>query len=172
MKTLKGFHSRPTTDFAKEGLFNILEHGMELNGIRVLDVFAGTGSMSFEFLSRGAEPVFSVELNQKAAKFIRDTSTELKIPKETHTIVKMDALKFMNRTEEQFDLVFADPPFDYDNYSELIEICKKRRLLVKDGIFILEHHTKSEMKNYPGFQKSKTFGNVCFTFFNFDTYEE
>ena len=92
---MKGFHSRPTTDFGKEGLFNILEHSIELNDIKVLDLFAGTGNISFEFISRGAFQVHSVDSNFKAFRFIKNTSSALGIEKQCHNITKSEAQKIL-----------------------------------------------------------------------------
>jgi len=172
IKNLKGFHSRPTTDFAKEGLFNVLEHGYELENIKVLDAFAGTGNMSFEFISRGASIVYSVELNHKAYRFIKETSKELNIPGHKHQIIKADVQKFLLKTEDTFDIIFADPPFDYKDYSSITSVSKQRKLVNKNGILIIEHYKKIDLGHLEGFQKSQTFGNVCFSFFNFEEHEK
>ena len=172
IKNLKGFHSRPTTDFAKEGLFNVLEHGYELENIKVLDAFAGTGNISYEFISRGSSSVYSVESHHKAIKFIKETSKELNISAEQHQIIKADVHKFLLKTEATFDIIFADPPFDYSDYSMITSVSKSRKLLNLSGILIIEHYKKIDLSHLEGFQKSQAFGNVYFSFFNFEVDEK
>lgn len=172
IKNLKGFHSRPTTDFAKEGLFNVLEHGFELENIKVLDAFAGTGNISYEFISRGSSCVYSVELNHKAFRFIKETSKELNISAVKHQIFKADVHKFLLKTEATFDVIFADPPFDYTDYSVITSVAKSRNLLNQSGVLIIEHYKKIDLSDLEGFQKSQAFGNVYFSFFNFEVDEK
>ena len=168
---MRGFHSRPTTDFGKEGLFNVLEHSIDLNDIKVLDLFAGTGNVSFEFISRGALLIHSVDSNFKAIRFIKDTSSSLGIKNQYHKITKSEAQKFLEKTEEQYDVIFADPPFDYEDYETIILSIKQHNRLKSNGIIIIEHAKSIDIDYIHGYQKSHTFGHVCFSFFNFDYHE-
>jgi 16S rRNA (guanine(966)-N(2))-methyltransferase RsmD len=168
---MKGFHSRPTTDFGKEGLFNILEHSIELNDIKVLDLFAGTGNISFEFISRGAFQVHSVDSNFKAFRFIKNTSSALRIEKQCHIITKSEAQKFLEKTKDQYDVIFADPPFDYEDYKTIIPSIKKHDLLKVNTLIIVEHSKNINISHIEGYQKTHTFGHVCFSFFNFENHE-
>jgi 16S rRNA (guanine(966)-N(2))-methyltransferase RsmD len=165
---MKGFHSRPTTDFGKEGLFNILEHSIELNQINVLDLFAGTGNVSFEFISRGALLVHSVDSNFKAFRFIKNTSSSLGIEKQCHYITKSDSKKFLEKIEGQYDIIFADPPFDYEDYKTIILSIKEHQRLKSNGLIIIEHAKNVNISHIDGYQKTHTFGHVRFSFFNFE----
>ena len=171
IKELKGFHSRPTTDFAKEGLFNILEHSIDIEGLDVLDLFTGTGNISFEFISRGAHSVLSIDSNFASIKFIKTTCNLLNPPENNHQVLKYDAIKYLNKTKEKFNLIFADPPFDYKEYQKLLQVIIESQSLKKNGILIIEHFKKVDLSDFSGYQKSHLFGNVCFSFFNFDKHE-
>jgi len=168
IKELKGFHSRPTTDFAKEGLFNVLEHSINIEDLNVLDLFTGTGNISFEFISRGAQSVFSIDSNFSSVQFVKKTSKLLNVPENKHHIAKLDALKYIYKTEDKFNLIFADPPFDYSEYEKLTLAINELNILKNDGLLIIEHFKKVDLSDYSGYQKSHLFGNVCFSFFNFD----
>ena len=168
IKQLKGFHSRPTTDFAKEGLFNVLEHSTEIDGALILDLFAGTGNISYEFISRGAKTVFSVDSNYASVQFVKKTSKFLNIPNTCHQIVKSDGIKYLNNCELDFNIIFADPPFDYTNYEGLIDSVNAHSKLKSNGVLIVEHFKKVDLSALNGYQKSHMFGNVCFSFFNFE----
>ncbi|MDG2153531.1 MAG: 16S rRNA (guanine(966)-N(2))-methyltransferase RsmD [Crocinitomicaceae bacterium] len=168
IKELKGFHSRPTTDFAKEGLFNVLEHSINIQELKVLDLFTGTGNISFEFISRGAQSVFSIDSNFSSIQFVKKTSKLLNAPENKHHILKLDALKYLNKTEDKFNLIFADPPFEYNEYEKLIHVIKELKILKDEGTLIIEHFKKVDLSDFSGYQKSHLFGNVCFSFFNFE----
>ena len=168
---MRGFQSRPTTDFGKEGLFNILEHSIELNHIKVLDLFAGTGNVSFEFISRGARLMHSVDSNFKAIRFIKNTSSSLGIEAKCHQITKSEAKKFLEKTNDQYDIIFADPPFDYKDYETIILSIREHNRLVSNGLIIIEHAKTVNIDYIQGYQKSHTFGHVCFSFFNFEHHE-
>ncbi len=165
---MKRFHSRPTTDFAKEGLFNILDHSILLKNSSVLDLFSGTGNISYEFISRGSLFVHSVDLNFKSVQFIKKTSHELGIEKHSHRVTKSEAHKFIENTEGRYDIIFADPPFDFQKYEELIVSINDYNRLQSNGLLVVEHAKKVNISAVYGYQKSHTFGHVCFSFFNFD----
>ncbi len=160
----KGFPSRPTTDFAKEGLFNILDNEITMADLKILDLFAGTGNISFEFASREAGQITSVDINFRCTKFIKDFSKEHGIA-DTMNIVKADALKFVANSHQYYDLIFADPPFEEKLHLELIKAVMEGAILAEDGLFILEHGKHDKFEDQKGFQHSRRYGHVVFSFF-------
>ena len=166
-KKMKGFSSRPTTDFAKEGLFNMLENTIDFDELKVLDLFAGLGSISFEFISRGAVSLISVDKDHLACKYIRTAGKPYKLDG-THIVVQMDALSFLNKDIGTFDFIFADPPYNFEKYDELIVLVEKKNVLNPNGKLIVEHGKKTDLSTLPGFHKVKAFGHVYFSFFTFD----
>ncbi len=155
--------ARPTTDFAKEGLFNTLSNMVDFEDICVLDLFAGTGSISIEFLSRGSQEVTAIELNDRQLAFIRKTCNDLKI--DNLNLIKGDVFKYLSRAGLKYDLIFADPPYDLSNLQDLPDLIFKYDLLDKDGLFILEHSAKNSFENHPNFSEHRKYGNVNFSFF-------
>ena len=170
-KKMKTFTSRPTTDFAKEGLFNVLENTTNIEKLHVLDLFAGLGSISFEFISRGVKKLTSVDLSHQSCKYIRTNSKAYKL-EGIHKIIQIDALKFLQKDIGRFDCIFADPPYDFQYYTELIQLVEGKHLLNNGGSLIVEHGKQTSFKGTKGFQKVKTFGHVYFSFFNFDLDED
>lgn len=155
--------ARPTTDFAKEGLFNVLQHSMALEGIRVLDLFAGTGNISLEFLSRGAMEVISVEQDRTLFAFMQRTSRELN---ETGwRMVKGDVFSFLAGHRGVYDVVFADPPFHMDGIERIPALVRSAGLLGHDGILVVEHHEKTDLAALPGHQRTRKYGTIHFSFF-------
>ncbi len=159
----KGFTSRPTTDFAKEGLFNVLSHRSNLEDIEVADLFCGTGNITFEFLSRGSK-VVSVDSNFKCIGYIKDTAKKLGVGEKSHP-VKMDVNRFIEDTVFQFDIVFIDPPFDNDKYVEIIDKLFENNIVKENGLLVVEHHKKKDFSNHPRFSFIKKYGNITFSFF-------
>lgn len=155
--------ARPTTDFAKEGLFNLLNNRIDFEGIDVLDLFAGTGSISIEFVSRDCNNVISIEQNERHCNFIRKVCNELKIS--NLSLMKMDAFKFISSCHTQFDMIFADPPYELENFVEIPDLIFKHNLLKADGLFVLEHSEKNSFVNHPNFVDHRNYGNVNFSFF-------
>ena len=170
-KKMKTFSSRPTTDFAKEGLFNILENTTSIDKLDVLDLFAGLGSISFEFISRGVQKLISVDSSHQSCKYIKTNSKAYNLEK-IHRVLQIDALKFLQKDIGTFDCIFADPPYDFQKYNELIELIESKNLLNNGGILIVEHGKHTSFEQTKGFQKVKTFGHVYFSFFNFDIDED
>jgi len=160
----KNFPSRPTTDFAKEGLFNILEHQMALYDLEILDLCAGTGNISFEFLSREAGEVTAVDMNSNCLRFIQKNAIDFGI-KENLDIIKSDILLYLGRSERKFDLIFADPPYDYKHHAEIAQLVFERDLLKEDGLVIIEHGKFTNLENITHFEFSRIYGNVHFSFF-------
>ncbi len=155
--------ARPTTDFAKEGLFNLLNNRIDLEGIDVLDLFAGTGSISIEFVSRDCKSIISIEQNDRHCNFIRKICTELKIT--NLSLLKTDVFKFIASCHTQFDMIFADPPYELDKIAEIPDLIFNQKLLKADGVFVLEHSAKTDFANHPNFVDHRNYGNVNFSFF-------
>lgn len=155
--------ARPTTDFAKEGLFNLLNNRIDFDDIQVLDLFAGTGSISFEFASRNCSNVISVEQNEKHCAFIRKITSELKI--DNMTLLKTDVFRFIDTCHMQFDMIFADPPYELARLAELPDLIFSKKLLKSDGLFVLEHSSKNDFRNHPNFADHRNYGNVNLSFF-------
>ncbi len=160
----KNFPSRPTTDFAKEGLFNMLAHQMSLYDLEILDLCSGTGNISFEFLSREAGNVTAVDSNDRCVAFIRKTAAEFGISKNLQTI-RADIQQFVGRTERHYDLIFADPPYKYEGYITLVQKIIDRELLNENGTLIVEHGKETNLSALGGYQFTRNYGNVHFSFF-------
>lgn len=157
------FKARPTTDFAKESLFNILIHQYDMEDLDILDLFAGTGSISYEFASRGARSVLSVEMEPRHYKFIQDTCRDLQM--DQVSVIRADAFKYLKRPVQSFDIIFADPPFDHPGLAELPELIFSSDILNKEGLFILEHPGNYSFTAHPHFFQHRKYGGVNFTFF-------
>lgn len=155
---------RPTTDFAKEALFNILNNHYHFSGLQVLDLFSGTGNIAYEFGSRGAVAITSVDAHYECVKFINKTSEELGLPIAT---VKSDVLKYLSATSSTFDIIFADPPYDFgvDVLQKMVDITFEKNLLKEDGVLIIEHSKKIDLSHLNLFTDSRKYGNSVFSFF-------
>lgn len=160
----RNLQARPTTDIAKESLFNILQNRLDFEGISALDLFSGTGSISFELLSRGAEHVVSVEMGRVQQQFIQKVATELKIGRE-HQLVRGDVFRYLKSATQQFDLVFADPPYALAELPTLPDLVFDSNLLKPEGIFILEHGKENDFSAHPRFVELRKYGAVHFSFF-------
>jgi 16S rRNA (guanine966-N2)-methyltransferase len=155
--------ARPTTDFAKEGLFNLLNNRIDFEGIDVLDLFAGTGSISIEFVSRDCKSVISIEQNERHSAFIRKVCNELKIT--NLSLIKTDVFKFIDTCHAQFDMIFADPPYELVQLAQIPDLIFAKKLLKEDGLFVLEHSSKNNFDQHPHFVDHRNYGNVNFSFF-------
>ena len=155
--------ARPTTDFAKEGLFNLLNNRIDFEGIDVLDLFAGTGGIGVEFVSRDCNSVISIEQNERHCAFIRKVCAELKI--DNLSLMKTDVFKFINSCHTQFDMIFADPPYDLDKLADIPNLIFAQNMLKPDGLFVLEHSSKNSFELHPNFSDHRSYGSVNFTFF-------
>lgn len=155
---------RPTTDMAKEALFNILENHYSFSEISVFDLFSGTGNIAYEFISRGAQQVTVVDANFHCIRFISKT---LKEWEENSDIVKSDVFKFLGKTQKTADIIFADPPYDLpiSDFEKIINMVFEKNLLNADGILILEHSAKTTFSNLFGFMEKRKYGNSTFSFF-------
>jgi 16S rRNA (guanine966-N2)-methyltransferase len=155
---------RPTTDFAKTGLFNMLENRFDITDFSCLDLFAGTGSISFELASRGCRQVTSVDKEAACIYFIKDSAKKLGI--ENISTYKMDALLFLKKTTGNYDLIFADPPFSIPVRDELHEIIFNTNVLNTNGVFIMEHSSRESFEQLAHFRFNRKYGNVAFSFFS------
>jgi 16S rRNA (guanine966-N2)-methyltransferase len=155
--------TRPTTDIAKEGLFNILQHNIDFENIKTLDLFGGTGSISYELASRGAGDLTVVEKDSTMAEFIKKTADGLHIPH--FLVVKTDVFKFIQQCSEAFDFIFAGPPYALTNIDELPVLVEKKNLLRKNGWFVLEHTPRNDYTGYPLFETQRNYGTTIFSIF-------
>jgi len=175
MRVVSGFHKgrhihapaslpvRPTTDFAKESLFNILNNHFDFENLKVLDLFSGTGNISYEFASRGCKDITSVDSNFKCTEFIRKTATI--IGPESIRVVKSNAFAFLNFTAKQYDIIFADPPYEMDNTDLLPVKIFEKKLLREDGWLIIEHSRNYNFENHPKLLQHRMYGKVNFSIF-------
>jgi 16S rRNA (guanine(966)-N(2))-methyltransferase RsmD len=160
----KNITARPTTDFARENLFNVLENLLDFDEVVGLDLFAGTGAISFELVSRGCPRVVSVEAHKTQFAFICKVMQLL----DTDCILPMrgDVFKYINSTKEKFDFIFADPPFELENLDTLPDLIFKHELLKDDGLFVLEHSRNNDFSAMPQFVQKREYGSVNFSFFS------
>lgn len=156
-------YTRPTTDIAKEGLFNILQNNLDFEELKTLDLFGGTGSISYELASRGAKDLTIVEKDQQMFSFIKKTAEMLKL--ENFKLVRSDVFRFIEQCNEKFDLVFAGPPYALQTIDELPKLIFEKRLLNEDGWFILEHTPKNNYESFRGFRSARNYGSTVFSVF-------
>lgn len=156
-------HTRPTTDVAKEGLFNIICNHLDIEELKTLDLFGGTGSISYELSSRGAKHLIIVEKDPKMYAFIKKTAGELKL--ENFKVVKMDVFKFIAQCTEKFDFIFAGPPYALANIDDLPKLIFKKRMLNPRGWFVLEHTPKNDYREFPFYKTERNYGTTIFSIF-------
>ncbi|MBP5546592.1 MAG: 16S rRNA (guanine(966)-N(2))-methyltransferase RsmD [Bacteroidales bacterium] len=154
---------RPTTDMAREGLFNILNNYVDYGECSVMDLFAGTGAMSVEFISRGAREVTAVDINNACTDYIKSEAQRLEL--RNLRVVRADVFDLLKRANRKFDLVFADPPYAIEGLETLPDLVFSHQLLTEDGIFILEHPREYSFEEHPHFWQHRNYGKVNFTFF-------
>lgn len=161
----RSFKARPTTDFAKENLFNVLNGyvDFEEEGFTALDLFAGTGSISIELVSRGCSKVVSIEKDRQHHAFICDVMRQVKTDK--CIPICGDALKYIVRSGEQFDFIFADPPYALKELAQIPNLVFENQLLKPDGLFVLEHGKDNTFAEHPNFVEHRAYGSVNFSFF-------
>jgi 16S rRNA (guanine(966)-N(2))-methyltransferase RsmD len=162
-------HTRPTTDIAKEGLFNILENNLDISELKTLDIFGGTGSISYELASRGAADLTIVEKDPVMYEFIRKNAEVLKI--ENINVIKMDVFRFLDHCRDTFDLIFAGPPYALTTINDLPVKVFENKLLKQGGWFILEHTPANDYKSYPHYKTSRNYGTTVFSIFINQTQE-
>lgn len=157
-------HTRPTTDVAKEGLFNILQNRIDFDGIKTLDLFAGTGSISYELASRGASDLTMIEKDVAMHEFIKNTIQLLGI--QNCKIIKLDVFAFLSSCNEKFNFIFAGPPYALTPIDELPKIIVEKDLIAEDGFFVLEHTPRNNYKDYKSFCFQRNYGTTVFSFFS------
>lgn len=162
-KPVKGFSGRPTTDFGREGLFNLLRSRVDIEGANVLDLFAGTGMVSLEFASRGCASVTCVEMDGRAVRSIQQMFDTFGL--DQGQAIRGNALDFIKRALTSFDIVFADPPYDLPEMAELPERILASGLLEPGGWFILEHGQRTDVSFAPSFKECRHYGHVHFSLF-------
>jgi 16S rRNA (guanine(966)-N(2))-methyltransferase RsmD len=155
--------TRPTTDIAKEGLFNILQNNLDFEELKTLDLFGGTGNISYELASRGAQDLTIVEKDPKMFDFIQKNAAALKI--ENLKIVRADVFKFIESCEEQFNFIFAGPPYALTQIDQIPTLIFERKLLKTSGWFVLEHTPRNDYKEFPFFNMQRNYGTTVFSFF-------
>jgi 16S rRNA (guanine966-N2)-methyltransferase len=166
----QGLPVRPTTDLAKESLFNILNNHLDFEGLKVLDLFAGTGNISLEFASRGAALVLSVEQNGRCIDYISRTATELGF--RTLSAVRTDVFSFLARSAGKYDVIFADPPYDMPDRTKVAELVAAGNWLAPGGWLIVEHDKYISFSGMPDFYDERRYGKVHFSFFRKDEAQE
>lgn len=159
----KNITARPTTDFAKENIFNVLENNYTIDGTQVLDLFAGTGAISFEFLSRGAASVTAVEMAQTQAGFIRKTAETL--GEDSLVLIKGDVFKFISSCSKKFDIIFADPPYDHKDFDKIPGLILGSEMVRPGTVVIVEHSKNHDFSSLPGFSQQRVYGSVNFSIF-------
>ena len=158
----RNLRARPTTDFAKENLFNVLGNLVDFEELDVLDLFSGTGSISYEFASRDAKSVTSVEVNSVHHNFIRQTARDLKF--ENFYATKANVFLYLKSCTKKFDLIFSDAPYDLEGSEEVIRLVFERDLLNEDGILIFEHSKEQDVSMVPNYWQTRSYGSVQFSF--------
>ena len=158
--------TRPTTDFAKEGLFNILNNQYDFEEMKVLDLFGGTGNHSYEFISRGCTDVTYVDNFAGCVQFAKKTAQTLDIEPSIH-IIRSDVFKFVTRDSHQYDYIFAGPPYPMPNIPEIPDLILEKKLLKPDAWLVLEHNPRHNFKNHPNLLQVRNYGTTIFSFFGY-----
>jgi 16S rRNA (guanine(966)-N(2))-methyltransferase RsmD len=156
-------HTRPTTDVAKEGLFNIIENNLEISELKTLDLFGGTGNITYELASRGATDQTIVEKDPLMYEFIKKTGKQFHL--ENLKVIKLDVFRFIDQCTEQFDFIFAGPPYALTNIDELPKLIFEKKLLKPNGWFVLEHTPRSDYKKFPFYKTERNYGTTVFSIF-------
>lgn len=156
-------HTRPTTDIAREGLFNVLQNNLELGALKTLDLFGGTGCISYELASRGVPDLTIVEKDPAMYDFIKKTSTELEIP--NFKLIKSEVFKFMDTCTAQFDFIFAGPPYALGNIDDLPKKIFEQELLKPKGWFVLEHTPRNDYRKFDHYKTERKYGTTIFSIF-------
>lgn len=156
-------HTRPTTDIAKEGLFNIIQNNLEIDQLKVLDLFGGTGAISYELASRGAMDITTIEKDEKMYDFIKRTSAELGFT--NIRVVKSDVFRFIDSTTDQYDFIFAGPPYALTTIDDLPRKIVEKRLLKPGGWFVLEHTPRNDYKKFEQYKTERNYGTTIFSIF-------
>lgn len=156
-------HTRPTTDVAKEGLFNVITNNLAIEELKTLDLFGGTGSISYELASRGASDLTIIEKDPKMYEFIKKTANELKL--QNFKVLKLDVFKFIEQCIDKFDFIFAGPPYALGNIDDLPKLIFEKQLLNSKGWFVLEHTPRNDYKKFPYYATERNYGTTIFSIF-------
>ena len=156
-------HTRPTTDVAKEGLFNVISNNLDIEELKTLDLFGGTGSISYELASRGANDLTIIEKDPKMYEFIKKTAGELKL--ENFKVLKLDVFKFIEQCADKFDFIFAGPPYALGNIDDLPKLIFEKQLLNSKGWFVLEHTPRNDYKKFAFYATERNYGTTIFSIF-------
>ena len=167
----KNLPVRPTTDMSKEALFNILNNHFNFSELKVLDLFAGTGNISYEFASRGCEPITSVDGDMGCVNFIKKTAQEFDFD---ITAIKSDVFKFLEKSKASYDIIFADPPYGIEqkDFEKIIQLVFENELLEEDGMMVIEHSKHTKLDHMDNFSFDRNYGGSVFSFFEFESNEE
>jgi 16S rRNA (guanine(966)-N(2))-methyltransferase RsmD len=167
----KNLPVRPTTDMCKESLFNILNNYFNFQGLKVLDLFSGTGNISYEFASRGAGPITSVDGDFGCVNFIKKTASDLDLD---ISVLKSDVFKFLEKSKASYDIIFADPPYDLDQeqFEKIIQLIFDNELLEEEGMLIVEHSKHTKLDHMMHFSFAKNYGGSVFSFYEIESDEE
>ncbi|WP_136666622.1 16S rRNA (guanine(966)-N(2))-methyltransferase RsmD [Flavobacterium sp. H122] len=167
----KNLPVRPTTDMAKEALFNILNNYFNFSDLKILDLFSGTGNISYEFASRGADAIISVDADFGCVNFVKKTAKEFDMD---ITPIKSDVFKFLEKNKTEYDIIFADPPYGLEqkDFERIVDLVFENNLLSADGMMILEHSKFTNLEQKENFSFSKNYGGSVFSFFEFGQEED
>jgi len=160
----KNWPTRPTTDIAKEGLFNILMNVLDFESVKMLDLFGGTGNHSYEFISRGCREVTYVDKFPGCINFVKKIAAELEI-EDALRIIRADVFRFIENTREQYDYIFAGPPYAMPGIDRMPNLIFEKALLTRGGLFVLEHNPNHAFQDHPQFQQERRYGKTIFSFF-------
>ena len=162
---------RPTTDMSKEALFNVLNNHFNFAGLKILDLFSGTGNISYEFASRGSEPIISVDADYGCISFIKKTANEFEFD---ITAIKSDVFQYLERTKGEFDIIFSDPPYNLEqaNFEKINTLVFENELLAQDGMLIIEHSKHTKLDHLSHFSFQKNYGGSVFSFFEYESSDE
>ena len=164
----KNIPARPTTDIAKEGLFNIINNNFYFDSLKALDLFGGTGSISYELASRGCLDITTIELDRRSVAFIQKTVKYMKFP---INVIRIDVFKFIKRTNDKFDFIFAGPPYPLSNLDTIPDLIFEKDLVAPNGWLVLEHNPHHNFERHPKFLRQRNYGTTIFTVFE-NTIEE
>jgi len=171
LRAPKNLPVRPTTDMAKEALFNIINNSYYFDSITVIDLFSGTGNISYEFASRGTQNIYAIDANYNCIKYISTTAKELDLDINTF---KSDVYKFIDKTSTKADIIFADPPYDFEveKFLEIVDTVFAKNLLKEEGVLIIEHSKQTDLSTHEKHSYDKRYGGNVFSFFDKSAAEE
>ena len=155
---------RPTTDFAKEGLFNIINNSIDFEEIKLLELFAGTGNIGYEFASRGCSQISSVDLNFNCIQFIKRINKQLGLQ---NKVIRSDVFRFIKSNKEKYNFIFADPPYDLERIKDIPKLIFSNSILENEGTLVIEHDKHTDFSEHKYFNNVRQYGRVMFSFFNF-----